>query len=526
MGRERAVITVFFCLLSVVFLAFGFAIVEAVRMSGARAQCANMTSLGLWSVFSEYDNILLEDYGLFAVDGAYGGDSFSGDAMVQKLTGYIKENEKVTEELSAKLPGLLLDPWKVSANQLQMGQYALLTDRGGEYYYQQAVEYMAKTAWANAIGELQDAYKDAQGVRQAESEFEAGRKESSEKSGSVSSEVNRIRDDRSYSVTIHSDGTQTSEYSQDAADRVRWEEAEGKSHDPTDSIEELKKADLLELVCGSIKLSRKKITGSDLLSKRQAGRGVLSLDTPRGGMVDDLLFREYLLDHFHHFRDGPGDEALLYQTEYLIGGKYSDQDNLKKTVRSLIYLREGANYLFLVTNPARNEEASALATLIIGWTGEPVLIGIVKHALLLQWAYAESLFDIRIMLHGGRVPLKKTDLDWHVPISALKNMRSELKRADAVAAAGTTGLQYEDYLRLLLNLQGISTLKKRSLDMIEMNMRTVCGCPAFRADHCVIGITVKADWSIPSIFGKVPGALLGTGALSSELHIDGGFAYR
>ena len=86
MKRQRAVITVFFCLLSVVFLAFCFTILEAVRFSGARAQCRNVTSLGLWSVFSEYDNILLEDYGLFAVDAAY-GDLVSSEKLKEKLSG-------------------------------------------------------------------------------------------------------------------------------------------------------------------------------------------------------------------------------------------------------------------------------------------------------------------------------------------------------------------------------------------------------------------------------------------------------
>ncbi|HCI73430.1 MAG TPA: hypothetical protein DHV42_02685 [Lachnospiraceae bacterium] len=526
MRRQHAVITVFFCLLSVIFLAFGFAVVEAVRMSGARAQCANMTSLGLWSVFSEYDNILLEDYGLFAVDAAYGGEKVSGEQLAAKLSSYVKENEKVTSEVSAKLPGLLLDPWKVSANQVQVGQYALLTDRGGEYYYQQAVEYMAKTAWADALGQLQDAYRDAEGIRQAESEFENGRKTSANNTSSMGGEIEAAKHELTTYTEVDEEGNVTLKTDQAAVERVNRAQEEGKKHDPTASMDELKNGDLLSLVCGNIKLSRKKIDGSDLLSKRRADRGLLSLDAPRGGMLDDLLFREYLMDHFRNFKDGPGDEALLYQAEYLIGGKYVDQENLKKTVRSLIYLREGANYAFLLANPARHQEAEGLAGMIIGWTGSVFLVETLKHALLLQWAYAESLYDVRIMLHDGRIPLHKTDLEWRVPLSALMKMKTYLRTADGVAEGGTTGLQYEDYLRLLLNLMGISKLKSRSLDLIELNLRTVCGCPSFRADHCVIGMTVKTDWNIPSIFGKVPGALLGAGDLSSGIHIDGGFAYR
>ena len=45
MRRQRAVITVFFSLLSVIFLAVSFAVIEAVRTAGARAACANASTL-------------------------------------------------------------------------------------------------------------------------------------------------------------------------------------------------------------------------------------------------------------------------------------------------------------------------------------------------------------------------------------------------------------------------------------------------------------------------------------------------
>ena len=195
MRRQRAVITVFFSLLSVVFLGVSFAVVEAVRVSGARAACANASELGLWSVFSEYDNTLLEDYGLFAVAGGAGGDPVSKEFLQSRLSGYVKENENVTADISGKLPGILMDPWKISAAQHQIERYALLTDRGGNYYYQQAVEYMRKTAWANAIGKMEAMYSDSQGVREAESEYEAQRKSSSENMKSFESDVKSAREE-------------------------------------------------------------------------------------------------------------------------------------------------------------------------------------------------------------------------------------------------------------------------------------------------------------------------------------------
>ncbi len=526
MGRQRAVITVFFCMLCVVFMGFAFTIIEAVRFAGARAQCANVTSLGLWSVFSEYENVLLEDYGLFAVDASYGGELVSKDRMKEKMSSYTKENESVTSELSGKLPGLLLDPWKISSGDIQIDQYALLTDHGGEYYYQQAVEYMRKTAWADSIGKLQDAYKDAQGMKEAESEYEKRRSESQDEMKGVSGGAEEAKKELTTVTTTDKKGNVVTKVDKQAVKNVNKDQKEGQKKNPLDKMEEIKGGDILKLVCGKITLSKKEITNADLPSKKKGNKGVLALDTPRGGMVDDLLFREYLLDHFRTFLEGGGDEKLVYQMEYLIGGKYSDKANLKKTVRSLVFLRETYNYLFLVSDFKSNKEATALATTIIGWTGKPVLVAAIKHALLLAWAYAESLYDTRVLLHGGRIPLNKSAADWHVKLSDLMRFKKVLPKADKTAAGGTHGLQYEDYLRLLLMFSGMSDLKKRSLDLIELNMRTVCGCPNFRADNCVIGMTVKTTWNIPSVFGKVPAALLGTGDLSANVKVDGGFAYR
>ena len=122
MRRQRAVITVFFSLLSIIFLAVSFAVIEAVRVAGARAACANASTLGLWSVFSEYDNDLLEKYGLFAVDGGNAGTAVSKGVLLSKLDGYVRENENVTADMSGKLPGILMDPWKISASQLQVNR--------------------------------------------------------------------------------------------------------------------------------------------------------------------------------------------------------------------------------------------------------------------------------------------------------------------------------------------------------------------------------------------------------------------
>ena len=69
MGKEGAMaekrayrgsMTVFFSVLTVLFLALISAMAESVRVQGARAKAASVLDLGIFSVFGEYERDLLE----------------------------------------------------------------------------------------------------------------------------------------------------------------------------------------------------------------------------------------------------------------------------------------------------------------------------------------------------------------------------------------------------------------------------------------------------------------------------------
>ena len=73
----RGSMTVFFSVLTVLFLALISAMAESVRVQGARAKAASVLDLGIFSVFGEYERDLLEEYEVFGVDASYGGRRFS-----------------------------------------------------------------------------------------------------------------------------------------------------------------------------------------------------------------------------------------------------------------------------------------------------------------------------------------------------------------------------------------------------------------------------------------------------------------
>ena len=109
---------------------------------------------------------------------------------------------------------------------------------------------------------------------------------------------------------------------------------------------------------------------------------------------------------------------------------------------------------------------------------QPQLIPIVEGAILLAWAYAESIYDIKSLLAGGKVPLIKDDRSWHYSLSAA--LEGDLK--DQTQDGG--GLAYKDYLRIFMMLTDTDTLTARAMNMVEADIRKTPGNAAFRLDGC------------------------------------------
>ena len=105
MGKEEAMaekrayrgsMTVFFSVLTVLFLALISAMAESVRVQGARAKAASVLDLGIFSVLGEYERDLLEEYEVFGVDASYGGEDFQKEKLSERLDFFMKYNIEPT----------------------------------------------------------------------------------------------------------------------------------------------------------------------------------------------------------------------------------------------------------------------------------------------------------------------------------------------------------------------------------------------------------------------------------------------
>jgi len=507
-AMRPGVITVFFTLLTVVFLGLMFMLLESVRVAAARAQTAHITQMASMSVFGEYERELLGRFEIFAVDGAYGSASFSAGKVRERLNSYLSVNAR---PLSGNLEGAGFDPWQVSLSDVSVTAYALLTDRGGEYFYQQAVSYMRQTAVTGIGSRLLTWYKQAQTADRAREEYE----EKKETSDHGVEALEQAQQERAQEIPDSEENGAGSEVPGPCGGGLQ-------ATDPLPAIRRLASRDLLSITCGEADISDQSVSRSQLCSKRSRCSGTMVQETPCGGLMDDLYFREYLLGKFGDFRE-PSEGALSYELEYILCGKRSDRANLKSCIRRMLALREGCNYLYLAGSETMAAQAGALAYVLTGWTGIPALTGVMKQALLLAWAYGESLLDVRALTGGGSVPLFKSEETWTL---TLENLHRLDELIDAGGSRSRGGLTYRGHLRILLYLQSVNTQKMRALDMVELRICRTQGLENFRADHCVIGLRMQSTWQIRPLFSRVSAVLLEVSGQDLTLSVDGGYAYH
>lgn len=255
------------------------------------------------------------------------------------------------------------------------------------------------------------------------------------------------------------------------------------------TVRELKTKGILALVMDADeKLSERKMT-DDIPSKRltaDMGQKSLKQITIR----DAALFNEYLAAQFDCFTDR--EDETVYDLEYIIGNSDSDRENLAEAAGQLLLMREGLNLIYLYTDQAKRQQAEALAVGLVGFTGIGPLIAVVTFLILSAWAFAESVYDVRLLLAGEKVGLIKTAKDWHMTIEQIFQLR-EMKIEE-----GTGGLTYKWYLRILLLLKDRQQKAFRAMDAVEYHMRK--SIPGFCIERCCAGFTAQIALSGRRIF--------------------------
>ena len=174
----------------------------------------------------------------------------------------------------------------------------------------------------------------------------------------------------------------------------------------------------------------------------------------------------YIKTHFGHALRVRKDSYLEYEMEYILCGKKNDRDNFYGTRNRIIALREALNFAYINTNERMAEEALLAAELIAPGPGAIA----VQQALLATWAFAESVNDYRLLLHGYPVPYVKDEASWAVKLESIIEYSGE----GYINTGENRGEYYDDYLFVMAFLLGENTRLLRIMDLIEIDMKKNC----------------------------------------------------
>ncbi|MDO5425803.1 MAG: DUF5702 domain-containing protein [Eubacteriales bacterium] len=505
--RCRGTITVFLSILSVLFLSLACTLVESARVQGARAKAAVVTDLGLFSVFGEYERGLLEDYDVFFLDGSYGTGTFQKELAEERFQKYLEENLSAGE--SWYLKGFQMFPMQLSDCEVE--NYALMTDDNGAVFYQQVVKNVKETLGTEMVSRYLESRNEVEKQEKAGEEYQNSESNNQAELTRIEQEAKEAEEAAAQDgvVVIPDEGEEI--------------QAPAVKVNPLDVIKKVKKMGILGLVLkDESQVSTKAVEKAQLPTGRTLNKGNLEMKKAETGLTAETIFQDYLVTHFPCKTSEEREGALEYQVEYLLGGKSSDRENLKYVVNKLLLMREGANFVCAAADASMRRQAEVLAMSLAGATGIAALVPVVTTALLLAWAYGESLLDVRLLLAGGKVEVVKTAANWKLSLQNLGRILEVLTECDQ---GGGQGLGYEEYLRLLLAGGSQEKYPMRALDLIEANLRLKEGTENFRSDNCVAKVRATADWELPMVFLRVPQAFLGKSAEGRQLQVRGTFGY-
>lgn len=319
----------------------------------------------------------------------------------------------------------------------------LLTDDQGEVYYRQAVQYV----------------KHQLGI---EAEIPGGKYDF----------------DEGFSYEGTRDGIFAN------LDGLLEEEKQGlaKEDNPLDWAKNLKGTGLLSLlVAEKGSLSNQTLATETLPSHRSLQQGNAKEEEP-GGAGDMLFFLAYLTEHFSDYTKGETGKALFYEQEYLLEGGETDRENLEAVCKKILNIRMAANYAYILTDTGRQAEAEAMAATLCSLVLNPEITPVVKQALLLVWAYGESVVDVRALLKQKKVPAMKSSDTWQLQLANVTKLGTSKEISGEKEYE--SGLSYQDYLKGLLLLEKKENLCMRSLDLIEANLH-------IKTDQCMTKATIE-----------------------------------
>jgi len=224
-------------------------------------------------------------------------------------------------------------------------------------------------------------------------------------------------------------------------------------------------------------------------------------------IVHRTLFLSYLTEHFTNYikqTEQQKDSVLMYEQEYILCGNSKDALNLYEVIGKILLVRMSFSLVHVLCDAEKTGLAGELALGLLGVTGLPVLVNIMKILILFVWAVEEALVETAAILQGKRLALVPSEGDFVVSFSELALMsRSRiLDNAKRLQDKERFSFGYSEYLLLFLLVQKEEVQCARMLALIQENLALEeCG---FKVSQMVSSFAVKAEYLLPEVFTALP----------------------
>ncbi len=457
--RVKGYLTIYLSLTLMIMLSLCLTLIDGARRSSVRLEAECITDAAFYSVMAEYHRELFRQYNLFYIDSSYGGNYPSFYNTQARLQYYLEQN--IREEDCTYVDFVYKDLLGLELMDAVVERVAFATDDNGKRFQAKAAQVVLQDVgvglaedvlgWVGVVEEqgMTEYNLEAQ-LHNAEEEIQSIVEKKAEEKGPLWT-MPDIKGPMEYISSLMAQGVMQT--------ILAGEEISGGYADVTQYVSSRRKRG---------ELNQGNWTGQEI------------------SITERILFHEYLLQYAGYYGQEKEEGILKYQIEYLLEGQTSDRENLAKVISTLCTIRNAANVIYLYGDSEKKAVAESVATILAAAVLVPELAPVFETILLLGWAYVESLYDVKVLLAGGRVPLMKMDKDWHYDLDGV------LDSADMQVVDTTKqGLSYKDYLHVLLYLTNGEKLTFRFLDIVEMDIRQTQGNEHFRIDGCIECLEVQ-----------------------------------
>ncbi len=487
-NRKAGSITVFLSLMLMVIGSLLFTLLEGSHYIMLGMMSKLNSQIVTESMFAEYNVPAYQNYHLFMMDSGYG----SGQLMLSKVNAAMQKLGQ--ENLNPAISGFgrYSNFLQMNVTDSNVTGYELASDADSRPLLKQMAQIMKMEMPADLMkkakekiegiedagrqGEKADDYLDG-ALDTLEQAKEDAREEQKKADHSASSRLYQFAAPMSVIQDVEINGSEYT-YASDI-------EAEN----PMEDVKSAKSSPILaQILSDSDRVSTKKMEKGDAIEQRTLNTGNYS-KAQTVSAADKILITQYLQKYTSNYRNKDGlPHALAYEQEYLVFGKYTDEDNLEKMAGRLLLVREGINFAYLLSDSVKREEALAMAAAVTAFAGIPAAVKAVQMGILASWAYAESIVELRTLFSGGKTAVIKTSENWTVSLSetAAVLFNSSMKSKQV-----SNGLAYKDYLLTFLMAESSKKLGLRFGNLLEKNIRLYSGYEQAKLD-CML-TAMKTD---------------------------------